>query len=70
MPTHQALTTSTDAEASQQSSPQLPSIARTFPEQYEQQLQQKVGRIKSLFSGWSMPDLQVFSSPQEHYRMR
>ena len=36
----------------------------------EQQLQHKVDRIKSLFSGWSMPDLQVFSSPQEHYRMR
>ena len=51
-------------------SPQIPDIAKAFPDQYEAQLQRKVAHVQTLFSGWTMPELQVFRSPAEHYRMR
>ena len=54
----------------QQAQTYLPEIARTMPEQYEQQLQQKAERVQSLYSDWTMPELQVYRSPPEHYRMR
>lgn len=58
------------ADLSPHAEAELPDIARAFPEQYEAQLQQKVERVQALFSSWTLPELQVFRSPAEHYRMR
>lgn len=40
------------------------------PEQYDTQLEEKVGRLQSLFSGMDLPELEVFPSAKQHYRMR
>lgn len=37
---------------------------------YQQQLNDKVQRIQSQFSDFSIPTLEVFDSPEQHYRMR
>ena len=39
-------------------------------DKYNQQLQNKITNLKKLLSDFSLPDLQVFSSPISHYRMR
>ena len=39
-------------------------------DKYNQQLQNKITNLKTLLSDFSLPDLQVFSSPISHYRMR
>ena len=39
-------------------------------DKYNQQLQNKITNLKILLSDFSLPDLQVFSSPISHYRMR
>ena len=39
-------------------------------DKYNQQLQNKIINLKTLLSDFSLPDLQVFSSPISHYRMR
>ncbi len=40
------------------------------PASYQHQLNEKVRRISSDFSMFSLPDIQVFPSPEKHYRMR
>ncbi|WLT05864.1 tRNA (uridine(54)-C5)-methyltransferase TrmA [Gilliamella apis] len=39
-------------------------------DKYNQQLQNKITNLKTLLSDFSLTDLQVFSSPISHYRMR
>lgn len=46
------------------------SIHQVFPQQYQQQLEQKVNEIKATFSHFNLPDIDVFASPTSHYRMR
>ena len=46
------------------------SIDQIFPEQYQQQLTEKVQRLHDLFAGFEMPELEIFESPKSHYRMR
>ncbi len=40
------------------------------PASYQQQLSAKQRRIAADFSAFSLPDIQVFQSPEKHYRMR
>lgn len=40
------------------------------PASYQDQLREKVRRITADFSAFSLPGIQVFSSPEKHYRMR
>jgi tRNA (uracil-5-)-methyltransferase len=40
------------------------------PAQYQIQLQEKIDRLKSLFSAFQMPELEIYNSPIQHYRMR
>lgn len=42
----------------------------TDPENYQQQLQQKRERLTQIFAAYAPPELEVFESPKEHYRMR
>ncbi|WLF84870.1 tRNA (uridine(54)-C5)-methyltransferase TrmA [Moraxella sp. ZY210820] len=37
---------------------------------YQQQLEQKIQRIQQQFSCFSMPELEIFTSPKQHFRMR
>lgn len=37
---------------------------------YQQQLNHKISYLQDLFQGLDFPDIQVFESPQQHYRMR
>lgn len=37
---------------------------------YQQQLNHKISYLQNLFQGLDFPDIQVFESPQQHYRMR
>ena len=37
---------------------------------YQHQLDEKIHRIQADFSVFSLPDIQVFPSPEKHYRMR
>ncbi len=46
------------------------SIDKVFPEQYEQQLEEKLAQLKLNFSKFQLPDVQVFRSPKQNYRMR
>lgn len=39
-------------------------------EQYQQQLQEKIQRIQQQFSIYAPPKLEVFASPEQHFRMR
>jgi tRNA (uracil-5-)-methyltransferase len=45
-------------------------IDRVFPEQYQQQLNEKIKQIKEDFAHFNLPDIEVFASPESHYRMR
>lgn len=36
----------------------------------ERQLQQKISHVKQLFSGFQLPEVEVFRSAPEHYRLR
>jgi tRNA (uracil-5-)-methyltransferase len=40
------------------------------PQNYNQQLTSKVQRLQGLFQHWETPELEVFTSPDSHYRMR
>ncbi|USD65408.1 tRNA (uridine(54)-C5)-methyltransferase TrmA [Vibrio sp. SCSIO 43136] len=40
------------------------------PELYQQQLAEKTQRLTSMFAHYQMPELEVFESPEQHYRMR
>lgn len=46
------------------------SIDKVFPEQYEQQLDEKLAQLKLDFSEFQLPQVQVFRSPKQNYRMR
>lgn len=37
---------------------------------YKQQLDQKIQYLQQLFQGLDFPDIQVYESPEQHYRMR
>jgi tRNA/tmRNA/rRNA uracil-C5-methylase (TrmA/RlmC/RlmD family) len=41
-----------------------------FPEQYEDQLASKLGRVKELFSGLTLPPVEVYRSEPAHFRSR
>lgn len=45
-------------------------IHQVFPEQYEHQLAQKVDRLRESFARFKLPEIEVFRSPDKHYRMR
>ncbi len=40
------------------------------PQQYQAQLQEKVSRLTDMFSDYQAPELEVFESQEQHYRMR
>ena len=42
----------------------------TTPPNYEFQLEQKAQRLNDMFAPFGVPDLEVFRSPSQHYRMR
>ncbi len=46
------------------------SIATVFPERYDAQLEQKINRVTTQFAEFSPPEIEVFRSPVQHYRMR
>ncbi len=43
---------------------------QTYPEAYDDQLDQKITRIKHCFQQFNIPELEIFTSPASHYRMR
>ncbi|WP_341939314.1 tRNA (uridine(54)-C5)-methyltransferase TrmA [Marinimicrobium sp. C2-29] len=45
-------------------------IHQVFPEQYEPQLEQKLAQLKRDFARFTLPEIEVFRSPPEHYRLR
>ena len=45
-------------------------INQVFPENYQQQLDEKAARISEQFRVFSPPPLEVYSSAESHYRMR
>ncbi len=46
------------------------SIAQVDGERYGEQLAAKVERVKARFADHKLPDMDVFNSQTEHYRMR
>ena len=40
------------------------------PQRYQEQLAEKVERLTGMFAQYNMPNLEVFESPEQHYRMR
>ena len=40
------------------------------PQRYQEQLAEKVERLTDMFAPYNMPELEVFESPEQHYRMR
>lgn len=40
------------------------------PHHYQTQLQEKIERLKLMFNEYDMPELEVFESPEQHYRLR
>lgn len=40
------------------------------PTQYQQQLEEKQQRLTQMFSPYDVPELEMFESPEQHYRMR
>jgi tRNA (uracil-5-)-methyltransferase len=45
-------------------------VNQIFPEQYQNQLEDKVAQLQELFAAFETPDMQVFESPKANYRMR
>ncbi|GAA5316639.1 MAG: tRNA (uridine(54)-C5)-methyltransferase TrmA [Candidatus Pelagadaptatus aseana] len=45
-------------------------VNQIFPEQYQNQLDDKIVRLEELFAGFETPQMQVFESPKANYRMR
>jgi hypothetical protein len=43
---------------------------QVFPQQYDQQLQAKLAHVRELFAGQQLPEVEVFRSSPEHFRMR
>lgn len=48
----------------------MSSIHQVFPEQYDQQLNDKVARLRADFAHFELPEIAVFESPASHYRLR
>ncbi|PIE25093.1 MAG: tRNA (uridine(54)-C5)-methyltransferase TrmA [Neptuniibacter caesariensis] len=46
------------------------SISIVEPEKYDAQLIEKKAKIADQFSGFKLPEIEVFASPRSHYRMR
>jgi len=46
------------------------SITAVYPERYDAQLEEKRARMTELFSALAPPEIEVFSSEPQHYRMR
>lgn len=40
------------------------------PQRYQEQLAEKVERLTQMFTQYNVPELEVFESPEQHYRMR
>ncbi|ENO8976746.1 TPA: tRNA (uridine(54)-C5)-methyltransferase TrmA [Vibrio parahaemolyticus] len=40
------------------------------PQRYQEQLAEKVERLTDMFAPYNVPELEVFESPEQHYRMR
>ena len=45
-------------------------IHAVFPERYEQQLSEKLTLLREDFADFTLPEIEVFRSPTEHYRQR
>lgn len=43
---------------------------QTYPEIYEEQFRQKLAAIKKQFLGFDLPEIDAYSSPSTHFRMR
>ncbi|SEA72821.1 tRNA (uridine(54)-C5)-methyltransferase TrmA [Alkalimonas amylolytica] len=43
---------------------------QTFPDQYEALLTSKLGSVRALLQPLQLPEVEVFRSPSEHYRLR
>ena len=41
-----------------------------YPERYQELLDEKAAQLKELFGDFELPELEVFPSPPEHYRLR
>lgn len=46
------------------------SVGQVFPEQYSEQLTEKVNAVQQLLSDFNAPQAEVFTSEPEHYRLR
>lgn len=46
------------------------SVGQVFPEQYSEQLTDKVSAVKQLLSDFNVPEAEIFRSQPSHYRMR
>lgn len=55
---------------SRETGPPTAGTGSVFPEQYEEQLQGKISRVRELFEGQKLPEIEVFRSSPEHFRMR
>ena len=40
------------------------------PQRYQEQLAEKTERLTEMFSEYNVPELEVYESPEQHYRMR
>ncbi len=40
------------------------------PDNYQAQLDEKISRLEEMFHSYGVPELEVFESPSQHYRMR
>ncbi|OMH25688.1 tRNA (uridine(54)-C5)-methyltransferase TrmA [Motiliproteus sp. MSK22-1] len=45
-------------------------MGSVYPERYQQLLNEKADELKQLFREFDPPELEVFSSPEDHYRLR
>ena len=48
----------------------LAAAGRADEGEYKAQLEHKISRVKELFKGFQLPDLETFESERSHYRMR
>ncbi len=43
---------------------------QVFPEQYQHQLNDKATKIRQQFSEFHLPEIEIYNSPESHYRLR
>ncbi|KAK9843560.1 hypothetical protein WJX84_000461 [Apatococcus fuscideae] len=48
----------------------LAAASRADEGEYKAQLEHKISRVKDLFQGFQLPELEIFESQRSHYRMR